>query len=72
MHKWYIAHDTDQPNTLGPELIDDVGDGQRSVELLAARHGHGIVEEDFVRHVDTRSDGLTDSQQARVEIRTVA
>ena len=40
--------------------------------MLPPRHGHGIIEQDFIGHVGFGRDGKTDRQQAGMIIGPIA
>src|SRR5690606_19176971 len=67
-----VGHDNDGLHALGRELARDHGRVERPVVALAARHGHRVVVEDLVGHVDLRRDGGADGEQAGVEVGAVA
>ena len=45
---------------------------QRTVNRLAARHGHGVVQQNLVGDVHARGHSLADGQQPRMEVGSVA
>ncbi|MNS87617.1 hypothetical protein D3C72_1215650 [compost metagenome] len=68
----FVRDDDDGTDAFGGDLARNDGRRQGAIEFLAARHGHRIVEQNFIRDVHLGRDGSADGQDARVEIRAVA
>ena len=59
-------------DSLSFQLARHLGHAQGAVHRLAAGHGHGVVEQNFVGDVDARGQALAHRQQARVVVGAVA
>ncbi len=67
-----VAHDDDPGDTLGGDLLRDVGGGERPVEGLASGHCDRVVVEDLVGDVDAGRDRGADREDPAVIVRAVA
>src|SRR5690606_2606483 len=62
----------DAADALCQKLLRNLRDADSSVELLPARHGDGVVVENFESDVRTGRHGRSDGKAAGVQIRAVA
>jgi hypothetical protein len=67
-----VADHLDTGHALGLDLADQGGDIQVTIHMLAAGHGHRVVEQDLVGDGELGRDRLADGQDAGVEIGPVA
>ena len=67
-----IGHHHHFGNAFSRNLAGDHIDCQVSFMMLPPRHGHGIIEQDFIGHVGFGRDGKTDRQQAGMIIGPIA
>ena len=67
-----VRHHEHALDAFGRNLARDLRHGKAAVVRLAAGHGHGVIEQDFVGDVDARRDRRPDRQIARVIVGAVA
>ncbi|SAI33726.1 Uncharacterised protein [Bordetella trematum] len=68
----FVGGDHDARHVLAAQLLADLGHRDGAVHRLAAGHGHGIVEQDFVGDVGARGHCLADGQVAGVVVSALA
>ncbi len=67
-----VGDDVDSRRAFGLHLAGDLGDAERAVDVLAAGHRHGVVEQDAVGDVGFGGDSGADREAAGVVVGAVA
>jgi hypothetical protein len=67
-----VGEHRDLANTIGRQLVGQLGDGHGARGLLAAGHGHGTVVQDLVSDVDAGRDAGFHGQRCGMKIGAVA